>query len=650
MSELQGISITRHLDSILEEFKSSKTIYDFPFAKMYRGQFSADLSVNFHATQVATPLGPAAGPHTQLAQNIVLAFLGGARIFELKTVQILDQLDIPRPCIDARNICFNVEWSQELSLLESSREYVKAWLLLHFIRELELLGVVKSSPLYNVHFDLSAGYDLKGISSPQMTTWFKHMQNARELIEEQLVQLPMRYQHLKRISVPTSLSNSVTLSTFHGCPAGEIEKMVEYLLGDLGLNVIVKMNPTLLGQERVKQILHQDLGYTHIALLSKAFESDLNFEQAVAMMKRLQGKAKSCNRFLGAKFTNTLVVGGEHSKLSPSEQYLSGPPLHVMAMEALHKFREKMGAEFPVSFSAGIDATNVADTMACNIIPVTVCTDLLKIGGYTRLNKYFKNIDEIFAQAEVTSLDQFILKRAKSAETLEQAGLCNSREYVKTLSKNPRYHFEKNMKLPKKTEKKLDFFECLTCNICMEVCPNGANFLFPMPPQEYSMPDYRWNGCEFVSDGTISIKLEKGAEIANLSEFCNDCSNCDTFCPEVGGPYIVKPKFFIKRDNYERHQTQGFWLEDNCIRGKFDSAEYILRKDVAKAQWEFLTEMGTFLFDTQNKLLAFSANKPMSASDRVPSDKYLKLKILLEGLSKSSRYGATLLRREDNCE
>jgi len=67
--------------------------------------------VDVHGHTAATPLGPAAGPHTQLAQNIVLSYLVGCRIFELKTVQILDELVIPRPCIDMRTVGFNVEWS-----------------------------------------------------------------------------------------------------------------------------------------------------------------------------------------------------------------------------------------------------------------------------------------------------------------------------------------------------------------------------------------------------------------------------------------------------------------------------------------------------------------------------------------------------------
>ena len=42
-----------------------------------------------------TPFGPAAGPHTQLTQNIVASYVAGSRFFELKTVQKLDGEDLP---------------------------------------------------------------------------------------------------------------------------------------------------------------------------------------------------------------------------------------------------------------------------------------------------------------------------------------------------------------------------------------------------------------------------------------------------------------------------------------------------------------------------------------------------------------------------
>src|SRR5215212_7338462 len=71
---------------------------------------------------LAAPLGVVAGPHTQLAQNIVASWLCGARFVELKTVQILDEIAVSRPCIDAADEAYNCEWSQELKLEQSFEE------------------------------------------------------------------------------------------------------------------------------------------------------------------------------------------------------------------------------------------------------------------------------------------------------------------------------------------------------------------------------------------------------------------------------------------------------------------------------------------------------------------------------------------------
>ena len=100
------------------------------------GAAGRDLSTRFHGHRAATPLGPAAGPHTQLAQNIALSYLAGGRILELKTVQVNDHLVIPRPCIDMRTVGFNVEWSQELEVEQSPREYAKARFLVAILDEL----------------------------------------------------------------------------------------------------------------------------------------------------------------------------------------------------------------------------------------------------------------------------------------------------------------------------------------------------------------------------------------------------------------------------------------------------------------------------------------------------------------------------------
>src|SRR5579885_1920152 len=140
MAELYPAPLENLLKRIYYERQRGQ-IFDLPVAKFYRGNAALDTSVSFHGKRAANPVGPAAGPQDQLVQNIVLSWLAGSRIIELKTVQIMDDLKIPRPCIDAATVGFNVEWSQELKLEQSMREYVAGWLLIRILRELDPLGV-----------------------------------------------------------------------------------------------------------------------------------------------------------------------------------------------------------------------------------------------------------------------------------------------------------------------------------------------------------------------------------------------------------------------------------------------------------------------------------------------------------------------------
>src|SRR5579871_107362 len=140
MAELVPIALPLLLRRAFLEYRREGKIFDLPQARFFRGLPGLDLSVDFHGHRAATPLGPAAGPHGQLAQNIALSWLGGARILELKTIQILDTLTIPRPCIDAANVGYNVEWSQELTLEQSLREYVSASMFLEVLKASKLIG------------------------------------------------------------------------------------------------------------------------------------------------------------------------------------------------------------------------------------------------------------------------------------------------------------------------------------------------------------------------------------------------------------------------------------------------------------------------------------------------------------------------------
>ena len=95
------------IDRMRLECRQQRSMFDLPARKWYVppvGEDALDLSVKFHNRVAGNPVGPASGPQTQMAQNLVLSWLAGGRIMELKTVQENDRL-YDRPALHRRHQC-----------------------------------------------------------------------------------------------------------------------------------------------------------------------------------------------------------------------------------------------------------------------------------------------------------------------------------------------------------------------------------------------------------------------------------------------------------------------------------------------------------------------------------------------------------------
>jgi putative selenate reductase len=373
------------LGRVAREWETRHRIFDLPSGRFHHVDPVHDLGVELGGRRAATPLGPAAGPHTQLAENYALAWLTGARVFECKTVQVLDELDIDRPCIDMAGEGYNVEWSQELSLDESLVEYVKAWMMLDLLGGWpELWPVVGRDPGSSV-FDISVGYDLAGIRSPEVDRFIRGMLDAGDMIDRLRDEIPEPFGAMRDHPFETRLATTVTVSTFHGCPPNEVEAITRHLTDVYDLDVVVKLNPTLLGHDTAARILHDLLGYTDVRLDPAAFEADLAFDRALDLIPALQSHAEERGRRFGVKLSNTLVVENERGVLPGAQAYLSGPPLHVLTSVLLARLHAELpgvlglgpdGGPVQVSWSAGLDATNLPALAGTGARPLTVCSTL----------------------------------------------------------------------------------------------------------------------------------------------------------------------------------------------------------------------------------------------------------------------------------
>lgn len=454
MSEVMTpMSFEQLVEWVLQEKKKRGTVFGQHHA--YRADGTHNRTM-FGRT-LETPIGPAAGPHTQMTQNIVAAYYAGSRFFELKTVQIMDGEElaacINRPCIKADDEGYNCEWSTELTVPQAMEEYVKAWFLLKVIAKEFGLG-----DMNGFQFNVSVGYDLAGIQSPKVDTFLNSMKHAEDTeifkhCKAYLLEHADWFEHVTTEDIeqiPPEICNSVTLSTLHGCPPQEIERIAMYLLTEKGFHTFVKCNPTLLGYEFARKTM-DEMGYDYIQFGDFHFKDDLQYEDAVPMLTRLMNTAKERNLEFGVKITNTFPVDVKQNELPSEEMYMSGKSLYPLSISLAAKLAKEFDGRLRISYSGGADYYNIERIVDAGIWPVTVATTLLKPGGYQRLTQMAKLLDKENAPFEKVD--------AESAGKLAEEAV-----------KDP--HHVKAMKpLPsRKMKKEVPLMDCFVAP-CKEGCP-----------------------------------------------------------------------------------------------------------------------------------------------------------------------------------
>ena len=505
------------LDWILGEYRTEGSI--FGVKKFWHAPDGAGQP--FMGRSIESAVGPAAGPHTQLAQNIVAAYLCGARVFELKTVQVIDgeDLHVSKPCILAENEGYNCEWSTELTVPQARDEYIKAWVLLHVLAK--ELGLGRAD---GFAFCMSVGYDLAGIRSPKIDGFLDDMKDAShtDIFRHCLAVLERRLGDFSHFTADdlANLSpnpcNNVTVSTMHGCPAEDIEAIACHLMENKGLHLLLKCNPTLVGFDHAKKVLDA-LGFNYLRFEQTSFDNDLQYADAVPMLSRLQKRAAALGLFFGVKLTNTFAVKADRGELPDRSIYMSGQGLLPLSLRVAVRLRLDFGETLPMSYCGGANAKNIALLASVGLFPITVCTELLKPGGYEKL----------YAMATA-------LEGAQSARTTLKATILDDMAEV--------FHvLARNIPTPHRALQALDTgakANCrAVCGVCASVCPNRAN---------------------------VIIAVDGKRQMLHIDGLCNECGNCASFCAEKTLPYRNKLTVFTDAAALEDSQNAGFaWLPES---------------------------------------------------------------------------------------
>ena len=118
--------------------------------------------------------------------------------------------------------------------------------------------------------------------------------------------------------------------------------------------------------------------------------------------------------------------------------------------------------------------------------------------------------------------------------------------------------------------------ECSTiCESCVDVCPNRANMVVAVGGQR---------------------------QILHVDRMCNECGNCEMFCPYSSGPYKEKFTLFINEEDFHDSTNSGFFvwnlenrevevrLEDGIVKGTL--GELTIDTDLVELMKEVIENHG----------------------------------------------------------
>lgn len=510
--KMREIPFRKLVKWVVEECKNEGTIFGIPKEKFFQKESAVgkekENKTNLFGNRLDTPVGPAAGPNTQLAQNIITSYLCGGRFIELKTVQILDALEFPKPCIHAEDECYNTEWSTELTIEGAFNEYVKGWFLLYILQKELFAADGGNIDDRGFMFNMSVGYDLEGIESEKVNSFIEGMKDASNtyIFKECKQILKEEIGYFKNVdesyidAISPNICESITLSTLHGCPPEEIEKICKYLISEKKVHTFVKMNPTLLGFDYVKNILHK-MGYHYIELKEESFTHDLQYDDGIAMLKRLKEFAADHNKEFGIKLSNTLPVKITRGQLPGEEMYMSGKPLFALTINLAYMLAKEFDGDLKISYSGGADYFNIVRIFDTGIQPITVATTLLKPGGYYRFKQIADelegNLDKKYDNIDLNKLGQL------AEDALEDANYAKERKLDKS----------------QKINRKLRLIDCFVAP-----CTVGC-------PIEQDIPEYIRLVGEERHEEAFDLIVSKNPLPFITGTICNH--NCMTKCSRL---------------------------------------------------------------------------------------------------------------------
>ena len=381
----------------------------------------------------------------------------------------------------------------------------------------------------------------------KVASFIRGMHDATASIDALRPELTGPFAEFADLDFDPIISDTLTLSTFHGCPPDEIESITKHLIDEHDLDVIVKLNPTLLGYETVAGIVNDELG-----LRRRAGEGvGVRRRPPVRPRRRADRRTQRVRQGAWSPVRHQAhqhAGGRQHSVGScPTTRCTSRvrrctcwrltllDRLADRAARHVHDPRPRRRRDGVVlrrcdQGQPGRHARRRASTPPRS---APTCSSRAATAGWRRCCGGWPRTSPT---PGATDLAGYRARRQAAAEaTGHRLGerRVRGRPALRGDGGEP-YRLAANEKLPRSVDHELEMFGCVACNFCITVCPNDA--FFSIKSLE-GMPDRQ--------------------QYLVLAELCNECGNCMVFCPEDGDPALIKPRLYTDPEVFAGRDGTG---------------------------------------------------------------------------------------------
>jgi putative selenate reductase len=176
------------------------------------------------------------------------------------------------------------------------------------------------------------------------------------------------------------------------------------------------------------------------------------------------------------------------------------------------------------------------------------------------------------------------------------------------------------------------------CSICVGVCPNLAILTYASEPRNVQVPVVDVDGDTVEVISSAPYRVDQKLQVAVLTDFCNECGNCATFCPTAGLPYVDKPRLYLNEADFAAQSDNAFMLlEGGAMAGRWNGETHRITRN---GDLTYETPAATVHVDPVSwRVTGADASGTIEGIDLRPA---AAMYALLDGLASSAPYLPTV--------